>query len=449
MVAYFMHMRLDQIVERFCHLNPQAGKSALKELIAYEPRYLRWSGADLFCVTTAGGKREMIVVETNSSPSGQKAMPLFAEFHEQGGYQRLIESSFAPSAAKNRLKTGAFAVVYDKNYMGASGYAAAMADHYNQSVFLAPFCSSDPEPPVRFLDGVMEVRDSANNWHPIQAAFRYVTQKPWSRIPLSTKTFIFNPTLACLAGGRNKALAAMAYELLNAELRGTGLEIRVPETVRNVSKGQVPLLVKSYGGHAVVKVPYSNAGQGVYTITSEAELDAFMETEFVYDSFIVQSLIGNYLWSSDGALGRYYHVGTVPDKQNRIFVADVRMMIVGTSEGYQPLAVYARRTHEPLRDYLDGSVSSWEMLGTNLSVKKGVDVWDTETSRLLLMDRKDFNKLGIGLDDLIKGFIQSVLANIAIDKMAARLITQKGKFRLKLFRSINDDDALIEEIMLE
>ena len=36
------------------------------------------------------------------------------------------------------------------------------------------------------------------------------------------------------------------------------------------------------------------------------------------------------------------------------------------------------------------------MLGTNLSVKQASNQWDTETSRLLLMDRRDFNRLGIG-----------------------------------------------------
>lgn len=33
------------------------------------------------------------------------------------------------------------------------------------------------------------------------------------------------------------------------------------------------------------------------------------------------------------------------------------------------------------------------MLGTNLSVKED-GKWSTETNRLLLMDRKDFNQLG-------------------------------------------------------
>ena len=76
-------------------------------------------------------------------------------------------------------------------------------------------------------------------------------------------------------------------------------------------------------------------------------------------------------------------------------------------------------------------------------------VEDDPTTRLLLMDSKDFNRLGIGLDDLIEAFIQTILSVIAIDKMATNLVTKKGKFRKKLYRSLNPDDVLLDEIMSE
>ena len=50
---------------------------------------------------------------------------------------------------------GSLAVVYDKNSMETSGYAAAMADIFGEAVFLVPFYKNDPNPPVRFNDGVM------------------------------------------------------------------------------------------------------------------------------------------------------------------------------------------------------------------------------------------------------------------------------------------------------
>lgn len=87
------------------------------------------------------------------------------------------------------------------------------------------------------------------------------------------------------------------------------------------------------------------------------------------------------------------------------------------------------------------------MLGTNLSVKLDDLTWDTEAARLLLMDRKDFNQLGLGVDDLIEAYVQTVLATIAIDRMCCRLM-KDGEFNFDLFRSLNDDPSLLDEIKL-
>lgn len=448
LVSYFFRFDLERLISRYCHLNPQVDKEILESILRYTPRYLRWAGADLFHVTTAGGIRKMVIVEVNSSPSGQKSMPTLTDHDEQGGYSYLIKNTFAPLLLQRGIKGGRLAVIFDKNRMEAAGYASAMADHFQEEVLLTPFFESDPNPPVRFTQKQMEVRTEDGQWYPIRGAFRYVTQRPWNRIPVHTSTRILNPVLACLAGGRNKMIAAMAYELFNAELLGSGLTIIIPETIRDATKEEIPLLIRKFGGHAVVKVPYSNAGQGVFTITNESELDRFMEKEYPYDQFIVQSLIGNYHWSSQSALGKFYHVGTVPNRSRDIYVSDIRMMVCSTPNGFRPLAVYCRRANMPLADTIDPSGNSWEMLGTNLSVKTGLDSWKSDTSRLLLMDRKDFNVIGIGLDDLVNGFIQTVLGVVAIDKMAGNLVNKKGIFRFKLFRSINRDKPFIEEILL-
>lgn len=446
MMAFFMRLETERLISRYCHLNPKVDPQALADILSYKPRFFRWSGVDLFNVTTSDGFREMVLVETNSCPSGQKSMPLIDESKDEGGYEALVRSVMSDAFKRARKDTGCLAVIYDKNQVETSGYAATMANVFKEDVYLAPFKASDPEPPVRFVDRVCQIRNESGEWLPVRAAFRYVTQKPWERIPLHSKTLLLNPVQACLAGGRNKAIAATAYELLNSELAGTGLEIRTPETLRDVSKAEIPMLVRKMGGHAVVKVPYSNAGQGVFTITSDQELNEFMKHDYVYDQFIVQSLIGNYLWSSQGAKGRFYHVGMLPNKKNQIFVGDVRLMIVAGPDGYRPIASYARKARLPLQSELDGKASSWDMLGTNLSIAKGADSWDSETSRLVLMDRRDFNTLGLSLDDLLKGYVQAVLASVAIDKMACNLTTQKGKFRLKLFEKLNQDQFLISEI---
>ncbi len=446
LVSFFLRMSNRRIVNRYCHLNPRVDPAVLEQILAYAPKHFRWAGADLFCTTTAPGNRRLVVVETNSCPSGNKSMPLPSEDDEQAGYRKLIETAFLPLIAKRKVASGELAVLFDKNYMEASGYASVIADLTGENVLLTPFPDGSPDPPARFVDGLLEVRDESGRWRPIRAAFRYVTQKPWNRIPIRTRTRILNPVITCLSGGRNKLVAMKAYDIYNAELEASGLQIRTPQTIADVAKQEVPLWVQRFGGQAVVKIPYSNAGQGVFTIVNQRELDRFMEMEHAYDRYVVQSLIGNYVWSSVERAGRFYHVGTIPDRHGHIYVADLRVMVCGGSNGFRPLAVYARRSRKPLPTHLDEGESSWEVLGTNLSERQPDGSWAASTDRLLLMDRRDFNTIGIGTDDLIEAYIQTVLAAIAIDKMTATLLTQKGGLRRSLFRSLDDDPALLEEI---
>jgi hypothetical protein len=446
LVQYFFQLGNERIAERFVHLHPEIDPAAVRSALAHETTYFRWGGTDLFHATTDQGIRRIMVIETNSCPSGQKSTPFSSDPNEQGGYRQLLQRAFLPLLKRRRMPEGDLAVLYDKNEMEASGYAAALADLTGEAVWLVPCYETTKDGPARFTDGVLEVRDPDGHWHPVRAALRYVTQRPWNRIPPLTRTILFNPVIVCLAGGRNKLLAAKAYDIYNAELHAAGLAIHVPETIWDVTREEVPLWVQRMGGIAVVKVPYTNAGQGVFTITSTQELYAFMQRTFHYDRFIVQALIGNSGWSSQTVHGRLFHVGTVPNRRGAIYVSDVRFMVGVGEEGFFPVALYARRAHAPLTEELDPTRSSWEMLGTNLSVLHDDGAWSTESERLLLVDSRDFNRLGIGLDDLIEGYLQTVLAVTAIDRMAGQLITQKRTFRRRLFRSLNPDKSLLEEI---
>jgi len=450
MINFFLNLESERIVTRYCHLHPTVDGNKLREILKYKPKYFLWGGADLLNVTSVNGKRQMVVIENNSCPSGQKSMPLMDDNKEQGSYRLMIERTFKPYL-KNLRKSikGGLAVIYDKNPMEVSGYAEVIADVMQEPVYYINYPKDENDPKVRFEDGIMHILNEENEWIPIRAAFRYLTQKPWNRLPLHSKTRILNPVIACLAGGRNKMVAAKAYDVFNTELGGFGLKINTPETIWDVRKNEIPMWVKKMGGHAVIKVPYSNAGQGVFTIVSEEELDKFMEMEFDYDLFIVQSLIGNSNWTSNTSNGKLYHVGTIPNQKNHTFVADIRMMVSATEDGIKPLCTYARRAEKPLVDHIKEGAESWSMLGTNLSIKNEDGSWSSDTTRLVLMDRRDFNKLGIGLDDLIEAYIQTVLSMVAIDNMAKMLMNKQGKFRMRLFKSLNNDQSLLDEIMLD
>lgn len=448
MVNFFLNLSKERIINRYCHLHPMVDKRKMEEILNYQCKYFLWGGADLINATSAGGKRQMVILENNSCPSGQKSMPLLDDNKEEGSYRLLVERTFVPMLKPKKGVTplkGKLVVLYDKNHMEASGYAAVIADVFGEEVLLVTYYDDQPNDHVKIDDGIIYIHQDSS-WQPVRAVFRYVTQKPWTRLPLVTKTKILNPIVACLAGGRNKMVAAKAYDIYNTELSGHGLKINIPETIWDISKEEIPLWVQKMGGQAVVKIPYSNAGQGVFTIINEDELDRFMEQDIRYKRYIVQSLIGNYNWSSTSSTGKFYHVGTIPTAKGDTYVTDLRLMVSSTSEGIKPLCVYSRRAAEPLTDTIEAGSDSWSMLGTNLSIKEGENLWGSDTNRLMLMDRRDFNKLGLGLDDLVEAYIQTVLSTIAIDKMSKNLYNSKGKFRIKLFKSLNNDQALLDEL---
>jgi len=447
MVSFFLNLDKDRIVNRYCHLHPLVKPQALKAILSYHCQHFLWAGADLLNVTSASGRRQMVIIENNSCPSGQKSMPLTDDHQEQGSYKHLIERTFFPYVQKKAEIEGGLAVLYDKNLMEATGYAAVLADCFMEKVYLVPFFEDDGHTFARFQQGVLEIKDETGNWKPVRAAFRYVTQRPWTRIPLISKTLIFNPIIACLAGGRNKMTAAKAYDIFNKEWETFGLHINTPQTLWDVTKEEIPGYIEKFGGQGVIKVPYSNSGQGVFTIVSARELEEFMVLDFPYDRFVVQSLIGNYHWSSETLTGKLYHVGTIPNSKGRTFVADLRMMVSSTEEGILPLCTYARRAKLPLEDNWTSDASSWDMLGTNLSIKLPSGEWDSDTHRLILMDRRDFNKLGIGLDDLIEAYIQTVLSMVAIDKMAESLVSSEGELNRAKFKAMNNDQGLMNEIL--
>lgn len=449
LVRYFLSLSTEQIVKRYCHMHPAVKRNSIQSILSQPTQHFHWGGADLLHTTNEEGKRQFVVIETNSCPSGQKSMPYPSEHEAPAGYRALLEKSFLPLLHKRKTVKGELAVIFDKNPMEASGYAAVLAELTNEPVHLVPFYDKEETPRAQVReDGILYVRPGETEWIPIRAAFRYVTQRPWNRIPPLTRSMIYNPVLACLAGGRNKMLASKAYDVFNGHIEGDGLRIHTPDTICDVNRDEIPLWIERMGGVAVIKIPYSNAGQGVFTITSQNELAAFMDHSYSYDRFIVQALVGNVGWSSRSESGRLYHVGTIPDKRGKIFVADIRFMIGSGPSGFFPVAIYARRARSPLLDNLDASSNSWDMLGTNLSVKKADGSWSTQKDRLLLMDSRDYNRLGVGVDDLIESFVQTCLSVTAIDRMAQALLTQKHKFRSKLFRSLNPDPSLLEEITL-
>ncbi len=421
LVAFFLNLSNHQILERYKRLHPSVNPDRLYEVLHCTPKYFKWAGTDLMHVINHEGKRKLVVIETNSCPSGQKSMPLPSYNVESGGYFQLMQRTFAP-AVEAHSEEGALALIYDKNPMENVGYASAMADVFKEPVYLAEYKSLDTAA-VQFTDNKLHILGEDGVYVPIRAAFRYVTQHPWDRIPEASKTLLLNPIEACLAGGRNKAKAFQAYTAFNEGAANDGLHIEMPSTFLEVPLAELHAYFKQLGGKMVIKVPDSNAGQGVYTVTSGREFEKVHNilSKFPKERYLLQELIlSNY---DPEAPDAYYHVGTLPDLKGRSYAFDARMMIHSTAEGLRPLAIYSRRSRFPLNEPLGEEVDSWEVYGTNLSVKS-TEGWTYDDVRLMLFDVKNFGTLGLGLDELVEGFVQSCMAVYAVDHKAKEMFDQ-------------------------
>lgn len=448
LVASFLRHSNEDLARHYARLCPAADERAVNEIFSYTPAHFYWAGADLLHAADTMGARHMVVLETNSCPSGQKSMPPMAGSGPLGGYGTLLSKTFCRLIADTHPSNGALAVLHDKNPMENLGYAAALAELTGEAVYTAKWMEGDADPCVRVSsDRRLEVRDADLAWRPVRAALRYVTEAPWRRLPVTTRTLLLNPIAACLAGGRNKSLADRAYSEFNARHAAQGLKIRVPRTERVVPSHRVQDAVRDFGGRAVIKDPYSNAGQGVWTVTGPEELHRFLSLPHERGRFLVQELVGHAAWKPDPKRDAgLCHVGTKPNAAGQIHAFDLRFMIASQSEGFRPAALYARRARKPLTAKVPPPGSSWGELGTNLSVKTPAG-WHTETERLIPMDEAGFETLGLGIDELVLAFAQTVFATVAIDCMAKRFMPG-GVFNAAAFTALSEDASFSGEILI-
>ncbi|CAG8499485.1 21653_t:CDS:2 [Cetraspora pellucida] len=438
LVSSFFGLGNDRIIARYKSLNPQIDANVLRNCLEYEPKFYKWAATDFFNVIDSNGKRQMIIVESGSSPAGQEAMPLLDINKRHNGYKFVTQTAFKQALKDADPSLGELAIVCDvaSDEAEATGYAAAISEETKEHVWIVMLYDvAKYEQLLKWENRVLYIKDQDEVWHPIRACFNRIAYKPWTYFPLNSKTVVFNNTISCLAGGHNKIMASKSFELFNTELSGSGLAIRFPKTVCNINKSEIFSCIEKMGGHAVIKSPYGSCGHGVYTITNPEELKKFFDANHHYEKFIVQSLVGSASWYTKLCPEKYYHIGTVSNCHNQTFVNDLRMMVSTDETGFHPVVIVSRRARD-----------SWKVFGTNISVKLDSS-WVEEHERLITVDQKEFDITGFGIDDLIDAYVQTVLSIIAIDKMCQKLFVN-NEFSFELYRTLNPDDVLLDELLL-
>lgn len=103
--------------------------------------------------------------------------------------------------------------------------------------------------------------------------------------------------------------------------------------------------------------------------------------------------------------GKFYYIGIVFSSKGNVYVADICMMVSYIVEGIRLLFIYVCCVVELLVDYIEGGIDFWFMFGINFFIKEGFNSWGLDINCLFFMDCCDFNKFGIGLDDLVDVYI--------------------------------------------
>lgn len=91
-------------------------------------------------------------------------MPLLQENDEYGGYGIVLDHTFRGLLSQVDKSLGGLAVVFDKNLMEASGYAAVMADLMKEPIYLVEYHAEDEDPNVKWQDRLLYVRDEKKGW---------------------------------------------------------------------------------------------------------------------------------------------------------------------------------------------------------------------------------------------------------------------------------------------
>jgi hypothetical protein len=118
------------------------------------------------------------------------------------------------------------------------------------------------------------------------------------------------------------------------------------------------------------KIPYSNTGQGVFTIVNREELNAFMQLRPLSTiNSLLKDLIKLYVEFRGNTEGSFYHTsGRYQDTRAKLLWQDYSPHMVSSSS-IKPLHACPQAL-SPLPDNLEGSQSSWEILSWGIH-KKG------------------------------------------------------------------------------
>lgn len=440
-VKKFLSMSPQERIRLYRQRHPQARPEFLKQAIHYQPRYFRYGGADLFRAYNRHTQQsEMVLIEINSTPGGLSNTPAlrnpvyqkFAHFFSQ----TLKASPFCDK------KQGVLAVVSHGQRMDPLGIAQAIAQRLKEPVHLITHDKEKlPHQQPWRVDastGGLFVQSKEGVWHKARGAVALLgPSSAFATQPLTLETgVLIDPPLVHRAGGvektrANEAFRAFNMHALNKKDAPADALIRIPKTWQTAFS-DIPRVIQSLGGSAVVKLSDGNGGDGIWMIRTSDDLAKFQKAhqEAVEANpslqhtrqYVVQELLLPIAWANlTQTPAHRYNRSTLPDRNTlQRHVYDTRMLVAPLDGKWEPLGVFGRKAPGaiPTPDKIQPTTpleKLWDILGTNLSRKSSTG-WFFREEGLMVFDKPTYDSTGLSLEDLVDGYFQSIFAMQAIDK---------------------------------
>ncbi|XP_037025300.1 uncharacterized protein LOC119066766 [Bradysia coprophila] len=448
-VDFMKNWSTAQIIESYTQTRPHVNQQVLKGLLTENPTFVLYSGVDLIYSKGRNGKKKFLLIETNVYTAGQDAMPPSAQVYETHSNLCVLNDEWK----RQPVEAGGLAHMYGRKTRRDYAYPHIMAKLTKESIHVVPMFSKREDGEIetlyRFVDGTMQVKYK-DEWQNIRACFCTMSYRTWSFFPVTNnlKTYMCPHPIAGLVG-KNKILSEYAYRDFNEKYSKHGIQIRGPKTMVGIAKADIREIVEqNFNGRAVIKTPYDSQGRGVYIIRTDGDLDDFYaKDESDYSLWVVQELIGLEACPND----RYQQIGFHLDGQ--MYAYSVRIIACNSPSGFKMITICSARAPAPFAKDGETADIAPGLLHKIKTVHED-DVYVTNIAsnpdgelRSFYFDDAGVKGMGIGMDDVIDGFMQTVYCTHAIDNMCKKLIMENGELDVQLLRELNPDPQLLAEVV--
>lgn len=138
----------------------------------------------------------------------------------------------------------------------------------------------------------------------------------------------------------------------------------------------------------------------------------------------------------------------------QMYAYTVRIIACDSPTGFKTIAICCARAPAPFAKNGETAEIASDALLNKIKTVHEDDAYvsnigtnpDSE-QRSFYVDDAGMKGMGIGMDDVVDGFMQTVYSTLAIDNMCKKLTMEDGELNMQLLKELNPDPQLLAEVV--